>query len=259
VFNKSIKVEKNEKEEGLEGVLDYYIAKIITILFKNRPNCLFVFFAFGIVIVIVLAFVEVQNPNDLVLPILLLAFVLIVVVGRIVGVIRKKSVQESQVIEETPPDQETPLNQETPLQLTEAQLPQTPQRKQQTIQYPRLTTKDRRKVILISAAFLALGYISAQLFFYYMPFVQDKSQIINWIDAEYYNLFIKDTIIQFICGLPCALSIIIPIFIVLLLLLNRFAKPNQKILMIIFVILSFIFGVLFYIPIQIIMAILYSI
>jgi hypothetical protein len=43
-----------------------------------------------------------------------------------------------------------------------------------------------------------------------------------------------------------------------LLLLNRFVKPNQKILLIIFVVLSFIFGLLFYIPIQIFMAFAYA-
>ena len=217
------------------------------------------FFAFGIVIVFVSAFVEAKNTNDLVLPILLLAYVLIVVVGRIVGVIRKKSVQESQVIEETPPDQEKPLNQETPLQLTEAQLHQAPLNKRQAKQYPRLKAIDFRKVIIISTVFLALGYITAQLLFVYMPFVQDKSRIITWIGTEYYNLFIKDTIIQLICGLPLALSITIPIIIVLSLLINRLAKPNQKNLMITFMILSFIFGLLTYFPIQIFMAIAYSI
>lgn len=243
----------------MEGMSDFgrVIADVLSKLFKNRPNCAYAIFTFLILAVLGAMLFKAQNPNDYVFPILGLAFILIVVLSRAIQGFRQHSVQEYQVIDQAPIDQEKPLDQETKMPDLEEKLYETPQRKQQTTQYPKLTAKDRRKVMIISAVFFALGYIMLQLFFVYMPFVQDKAQMINWIGGEeFYNLTIKDTFFQVICGLPCALSIIIPILIVLSAKFYQLAKSNLKILSITYAILGFIFGIIFYIPIQIFMALM---
>ena len=179
--------------------------------------------------------------------------------NRPIRAIMKQSVQESQVIEEIPLDQEKPSYQETPPLRTEAQLHQAPLHKQQTIQYPRLTAKDRRKVMIISVVFFAFGYFIVQFVVANMLSAQTNQQIIDFLSPEIYKSFIKEIYMQLICGLPCALSIFILILVVLSAKFNQLAKSNLKILSITYAILGFIFGIFFYIPIQIFMALMLAI
>ena len=114
------------------------------------------------------------------------------------------------MIEEPPLDQEKPLNQEAQQQLTEAKLHQAPLHKQQTIQYPRLTAKDRRKFMIISVVFFTFGYFLVQFVVANLLPAQTNQQIIDFLSPELYKSFIKEVYMQLICGLPCALPIFIP-------------------------------------------------
>ena len=113
--------------------------------------------------------------------------------------------------------------------------------------------------MIISAVFLAFGYFIAQFVVANLLSAQTNQQIIDFLSPELYQSLIKEVGFQLICGLPCALSIIIPILVVLSAKLNQLAKSNPKILSITYAILGFIFGIFFYIPIQIFMALILAI
>jgi len=242
-----------------EGDIGVIIAKVLNKIFKNRPNCAIAIFTFLIIVVLSAMLFKAQNPDDLVFPILGLTFVLIVILGSTIRAIRQKSIQEYQVIEETSLDQDKPLDRETPLQLTENQLQKAPLPKQQNIQYPRLTAKDRRKFMIISVFFFAFGYFLVQFVVANMLPAQTNQQIIDFLSPELYKSFIKEVYLQLICGLPCALPIFILILVVLSAKFNQLAKSNLKILSITYAILGFIFGILFYIPIQIFLTLMLAI
>lgn len=69
-------------------------------------------------------------------------------------------------------------------------------------------------------------------------------------DATEFNAsIIKDTFFQLACGLPCAIFSIAPVIAVLLLLISRSPDSYQAILKLTAAILSFLFGLVIFVPV----------
>jgi hypothetical protein len=81
-------------------------ARVLFAIFKGRPNLAYTIFVLIIVLVLGTVLLLAQNFDDIVPPILGLAFVLIVVGGRVFSSLRQHSIQDLQELEPTPLEQE---------------------------------------------------------------------------------------------------------------------------------------------------------
>lgn len=241
-------------DEGMQGEGDIgeIIAKVLSKIFKNRPTCAYAIFTFLIIVVLSAMLFKAQNPNDLAFPIIGLAFVFIVVLGRAIRAIRQQSIQEHQVIEQAPLDQEKPLDQEIMLPDTEEKVSETLQRKQQVVQYPSREKVNFKQVLIICVIFFALGYLFVYLFGtdYFIKLLTQIIPNLTVSEAKTDLSTIRHPIFQLICGFPCAFFAFIPILVILHKMLIRITKASIKILIISHSIISFIFGILIYGPMQ---------
>lgn len=239
----------------MDGGEGYFVARVLTAVFKKRPNCAFVVFTFLIVVVLGAMLIMAENPNDRVFPVLGIAFVLILVLGRAIRAIRQQSIQEYQGFEQAQLDQEKPVDQETMMPDTVEKVSEAPQRKQPAVPYPSWKKGYFRRVLIICVIFFALGYLMAYLLGTNI-LAKLLTQIIPNLtvtEAKTDLSTIRIPFLQLICVLPCAFFAFLPILLVLHNLLIRFTNANLKTLKITHAILSFIFGVLVFGPMQIFM------
>lgn len=88
-------------------------ARVLFAIFKDRPGLAYTIFVLIIVLVLGTMLLLAQNLDEIVPPILGLAFVLIVVGGRVFSSLRQRSIQDLQELEPTPLEQESSLPQMT--------------------------------------------------------------------------------------------------------------------------------------------------
>jgi hypothetical protein len=251
------------------------LAKVLYTIFKGRPGCAYAIFASILLVIIGALFLTAQNPNDFVFPVILFVFVFIVVLSHAVRAIRQKSVQEIQAIDVKPVNEEVPLDWEisfarepSPLQteahvgnvsppgreitpIQEPALRQATRRERKISMFPNMQARDFLKVLIISVICFSLGYLLAF-------FIGERSLTLDLRDDELLQA-IADPVIQLICGLPQAFCLFSPVGAIILILLIRFTGAKLNIILIISAILSFIFGVVLFIPVQLLLMLAYAI
>lgn len=231
------------------------IAKGLSKIFKDRPYCGYAIFIFLIVVVLGGMIFGAKNPDDLVFPILGLTFVLIVVVGRAFGAIRKRRNKEYQATNQAELEQEEPNDHETIKADPEAQMNVTPLVERQATQITSAKKGNFRQVLIVCVIFFALGYLVAYLLDTTI-FAKLLTQIIpNWTVSQAITDLksIRMPFLQIICGFPIAFVAFLPILAILYIMIIRNAESNIKMLWITHAILSFICGILIFGPIQVLL------
>jgi hypothetical protein len=122
-------------------------------------------------------------------------------------------------------------------------------RKQIQSIYPGLRAGDFLQYLIISVVFLSLGYLMAY-FFGTKMLLATTAQIMGAEATRFTASIIEETFIQLACGLPCAIFSIAPVVAVLLLLISRSPDSYQAILKLTTAILSFLFGLVIFVPVQ---------
>lgn len=196
-----------------------------------------------------------KKPDDLVFPILGLTFVLIVVVGRAFGAIRKRRNKELQATNQAELEQEEPNDHETMMPDPEEQMNVTARLEGQATQSSSAKKGTFRQVLIICVIFFALGYLVAYLVDTAI-FAKLLTQIIpNWTVSQATTDLnsVRMPILQLLCGLPSAFIAFLPILAILYIMIIRLTKSNVKILWITHAFLSFICGILIFGPTQVLL------
>jgi hypothetical protein len=188
------------------------LARVLYAIFKGRPNVAYWVFATIILAFIVGKLLTAKNRDEMVLPIMSLAFVSIVLIGRVVRLIRKQSVQDFQSIEETPAVMEAPIVPEMPpaqeprLRVAEGRLAEAPLPHKPIKIFSRMLARDFLGALIISIVCFSLGYFFAYLLGTDTLIALGPSNIYVQL-WEISTELLGGLAIQAICGMPCAFSI----------------------------------------------------
>ena len=112
--------------------------------------------------------------------------------------------------------------------------------------------RDSLRILAASLIFMTLGFLLASFVGSYLLSMPAFQQAIGLTaqDVEFFTTVVAEPLLQLVCALPMVFCSLFPVIAVLTLLVNRHPRSSYTKLNIVFASLSFLLGLIVYVPIE---------